>query len=284
MQASGATNTPPLFELRWDVPCRPAPDVGDLVGNATGRAEVRATGDEHGWTLQVLVFDPQRSQRQLEVQTCEQAAEAALLIVRIAARGQPAPRVPRRSPAQPVAAEPDVLAPSTPPRLSVALSAIAVQGQLPVFVGRVALSLGLRWASSWEALLALRTGAPVSIEGGPAPNARVVVKPILGGQLSACLLPSIGRLSVGPCAVASAAVWEVRGQNVTSPRVSSAGWLSAGLDARGALRLWEGLSLTLAVGARVVMLRPSASFQDSTPSFESSLTAAEGELGIRWVW
>lgn len=269
------------FSLTWRVPCAPAPDVADLVGASTGAAEVEIAPQGVSWRLVVRFLVPAAGERMMQTRTCEEAAQAALLVIRLAARGQRRPPPPADPPI--VEAAP-LAAPPAPARVSVGVSALAQQGPLPTLAPRLGVTAGLEWAEHWTALLSVRVGLPTVIVGGPTPEARVVVQPIVGGQLSFGWLWRAGLFSGGPCAIVGAEAWQVRGENVTQPRMGTAATVVAGLDARGAWSLWRGLSLTAALGARVALVRPSLFFQDSGTVFESSAFSAEGELGLRWAW
>jgi hypothetical protein len=176
---------------------------------------------------------------------------------------------------------------ATPPlptqglRGSIALGVLAQHGPLPSVATRLGLTIGLEWPTSLALFLSLRGGPPtVLLDAG----SRVSAQPILGAQFSACSLHHLGRFSGGPCAALGAEAWEVSSQNVAAPRKSIAVPVGAGLDARGAVQLWSGLSLTASIGVRVALVRPSIYFQDTGVLFQSRPFAAEGELGIRWAW
>lgn len=310
------------FAIDWRVPCAAAPDATELVGSAKGSAEVEITPEGTGWRLLMRFIKPSSGERIMHTATCEEAAGAALVLLRLSARGQRAPPLlaqplhatplqtaplhgapieltplevtplettaPEAAPprVKPLEAPPLPRAPEQvdpPPRLrgSVALGVLAQHGPLPTVATRVGLTIGLEWPSSLALFLSLRGGPPtVLLDEG----ARVSAQPILGAQLSACSLHRVGRFSGGPCGVLGAETWEVSSRNVVGPRTSIAVPVGLGLDARGALRLWSGLSLTASIGVRIALLRPSVYFQDTGILFQSHPFAAEGELGIRWTW
>lgn len=280
-----AVSSPARFALTWQVPCAPAPDVIELVGQAEGSAAVEVAPRGDNWRLAVRFLSPQAAERVMVTQTCEQAAQAALLVVRLAAGGAPAP--PRTPVTSPQVEKPALVvapAPPEPPQRSLALAALAQQGPLPTFVSRLGVAAGLEWDERWLGLLSLRLGLQTVVPGGPTADARVLVQPILGAQLSGCWQPRAGRFSGGPCATVGAEAWVVRAENVARPREATAFFVTAGLDARGAVQLWEGLGVTAALGGRLALVRPSVSFQDSGTLFQSSLFCAEGEVGLRWAW
>lgn len=268
------------FSLSWRVPCASAPDVTELVGASTGAVAVEVGAEASSWLLVVRFLAPVTGERIIRTQTCEEAAQAALLVVRLAARGH---RHPLALPAPPVVEAPPFVEPPAPARVSLGVSALAQQGPLPTLAPRLGVTAGLEW-DHWTGLLSLRAGLPTIVPGGPTPEARVVVQPILGGQLSLGWLWHAGPFSAGPCAIFGAEAWEVTGENVTRPRRATVASVVAGLDARAALSLWSGLSITAALGGRVALVRPTIFFQDFGTVFEASAFSAEGELGLRWLW
>jgi hypothetical protein len=257
------------------------------VGDATGSVEVAVTPEGTSWRLAVRFLSPVAAERVMRTGTCEEAAQAALLFVRLGARGQTPPRTPRRSAEHPAAsppppepAEPESLVPS----VLLGVSALAQQGPLPSLVSRLGVTVGLEWAGAWQGLLSLRAGGRTLVPGGPTPDARVVVQPLVGGQLSMCWQPRTGRFAGGPCAVVGAEAWQVGSENVARPRIATGVLVGAGLEARGAVQLWQGLSLIAALGGRVALVRPSVFFRDSGTVFEAGAFSAEGEVGLRWAW
>lgn len=285
LPAALAASDPTGFTLGWKVPCAAAPEVSELVGAASGAAGVEVAPEGVKWRLVVRFLSPVEGERVMRTGTCEEAAQAALLIVRLGARGQPA--VPAREPLLPPADPPPSLAVEDrpePPRFSLAVTALAQQGTLPTLVSRFGVTAGLEWAERWMGLFSLRGGGQTVVPGGPTPESRVVVQPLIGGQISACWQPHGGRVSGGPCAVVGAEAWQVEGVNVARPRGASGISAVAGLDARGAVQLWEGLSVTATLGGRVGLVRPSVYFEDSGTVFQSGALSAEGELGLRWAW
>ncbi len=264
------------FSLAWRVPCAPAPEAAELVGAAEGAVDVEAAPDGSRWRLVVRFIAPSAGERVVRTDTCAEAAQAALVLVRLGARGQ-------RGQTEPAGVEAP-LAPPSRPRASLALTALAEQGTLPSLAARLAVTGGLEWAERWALLLSLRAGGPTVVPGGPAPGARVSVQPVGGGQLSGCWQPHAGRASGGPCALVAAEAWRVSGENVARPRTGTGVSVVAGLEARGALRLWRSLSATAVVGGRVALVRPSVSFEDSGVLFQAGALSAAAELGLQWVW
>lgn len=272
----------PAFSIDWNVPCAAAPEVSELVGSAKGKVEVEIAPEGNGWRLRMNFVVPASGERVMHTATCEEAAQAALVLVRLSARGQRAPPLPINSTQVPEVLEPEP--PPPPPSAlhgSIALGVLAQHGPLPTVASRLALTFGLEWGSGWGLFLSGRGGLPtVLLDAG----ARVTAQPLIGGQLSFCWFPRAGRFAGGPCAALGAEAWEVKSENVGIPRTSTAASVGAGIDARGSVQLWSGLSLTASIGARVALVRPSVYFRDSGVLFQSSPFAAEGELGIRWTW
>ena len=283
-----AATDPGEFSLSWKVPCAPAPDATELVGAVNGSVEVELAPSDQGWALVVRYLSPAMGERAMKTSTCEEGAQAAVLLIRLAMRSQPSPpRQPRLStqPPDPTAIVPvEAPLPVRLPDLSLSVSALAQHGPLPTIASRLGVTLGLEWPDAWTGLLSLRVGLRTVVPGGPTPQALVLVQPILGAQLSGCWQPRAGRFSGGPCAVLGAEAWDVSSENVSHPHTSTGVSIAAGLDARGALQLWQGLSVTAALGARVALLRPRVFFKDSGIVFQAGAYSVEGELGLRWAW
>lgn len=273
------------FALTWNVPCAPAPDVAALLGPADGEAVVTVVPREAQWHLEVAFITPLRALRQLESPTCEDAAKAALLFLRLGATAQPDRTPALVKPPEPVAVLPPLpVVPPPPLVIDVRLEggAIANVGALPGVTPRLAVSIGAG-TGPVAGFFTLRAGVPDSFPGGPAP-ARFSVHPALGAQLSGCFLPRFGRVRAGPCAAASVEWWRVAGLGVDLPRGSSEAWVAAGADGRLLVALTRGLYAFGVAGVRFSLRRPQVLFEGFGEAFVVPLVSGEGALGLGWQW
>lgn len=277
---------PAGFELIWNVPCAPRPQPTELGGTQPGAAVVSVLRVGATWRLEVAFSAPVRGVRTLEAARCEDAAQAALLLLKLGARAEreepPPPPPPEPLEAPPAAALTEQVAPvpaEDAQHLQLELSGLGSAGSLPSFSARGAVSLGLA-RGAFTALLALRAGAPGAFEAGPA---QFSLHPALGAQLSACFLPSFGRLAIGACGVVALEWWRVEGRNVAAPRGSDAAWLALGADARLNVRLWAGLYAVATLGARFALRRPQVTL-DAVSAYATPAVGAEGSLGAGWRW
>lgn len=275
------------FALTWNVPCAPVPDVAALLGPAEGEAVVTITSLEAQWHLEVTFVTPARGVRQLDAPTCEDAARAALLFLKLGATAQP-PRSPveAKSPApeppSPPAQPPPARPPPVPLDVRLDVAAVANAGALPAVTGRVAATLGVA-SGRLAAFLSLRAGVPGTFSGGP-PQARFSVHPAVGAQLSACFLGQWGRFRLGPCAALAVEWWRVSGVGVDLPRGGSEAWLAAGPDGRLLVTLRGGLFAYALAGARFSLRRPQIVFEGFGQAFAVPIVSGEGALGLGWQW
>lgn len=265
-----------LFALTWNVPCAPAPDVPALLGNAEGEAVVTVTGEGERWHLEVVF--PQ-AVRRLEARSCEDAARAALLFLKLGAT----PSVDRA----PVASRPPAPEPPPPPeppapwvvRLA---GAVALNGgALPAPTARLAIDAAVSKGPA-ALVLSVRAGFPGTYPAGN--GAGYALHPALGVQLSPCVLPAIGPIRAGVCGVVVAEWWRVAGVNVDLPRGGDEAWVAAGADGRVVFPLTSRLFGFAAGGVRFSLRRPQLGFEGLATVFTVPLVSGEGALGLGAQW
>ncbi len=268
------------FALTWNVPCAPAPDVPALVGTAEGEAVVTITPVDAQWHLEVVFVTPQAGTRKLDAPTCEDAARAALLFLKLGATARP-----DRAPVLVKPPEPEPpLPPPAPPTPAVRTIRIGVEvignvGALPSPTPRIGVTLGLS-SDALAGFLTLRTG----FDTGFATSPSLSVHPALGGQLSGCFLPLLGRFYLGACGVVVVEWWRIAGQGVDLPRAASEAWVAAGVDGRALLNLTRRLSLYAVVGPRFSLRRPQLIFEGLGEAFVAPIVSGEGAIGLGWQW
>ncbi len=274
--ALALTQAGPRFTLRWNVPCAEAPDVETLLGPVEGEAAVTVTSVESHWHLEVAFVTPASGARELDAHSCEEAAQAALLFLKLGATPPEAPRVvaPSAEPPRPPVAE-------APAKLEVRLDVAGLGnvGALPLVTGRFAATVGVG-SGTLAGFASLRAGAPRSF----STTAQFWVHPALGLQLSACFLPRLGRVRVGPCVAVVVEWWRASGLDVTAPRENSEVWLAVGADARLQVDLFRGLYAFALAGPRVSIRRPQIVFETTGVAFTVPTVSGEGAIGLGWRW
>jgi hypothetical protein len=252
----------------------PAPDVAALLGPAEGEAVVTVTGNEAQWHLEVAFVGPSGGVRQLEAVSCEDAARAALLFLKLGASA-PAPLVPVKAVPPPPPPPPE----RAPLEARLDVGVVGNVGALPSVSGRIAATAGLG-VGAVAGFASLRAG----LREGYTTSERFSVYPALGLQLSGCFLPRLGRVRLGPCAAVSVEWWRSAALGVNSPRVGEEAWVAAGADARLLVELARGLFAFGVAGVRFSLRQPQLVFGSAGPVFTVPLVSGEGQLGLGWRW
>lgn len=269
------------LEFEWNAPatCPTTEVVRARLGAVSGKASATVTERASGWLLQVRAND---SVRELTSRTCEDAADAAVLIIQLALTPsrQSAVVDPELPPAA-VVAEP---ASTDPPtwRLHLALSGGGLLGWLPKLVGRLGVTGALE-RTSLVVLLSVHTGFPQRYDGGPTPTAAVNVHQVVDAQAGVCWAFTAGRLRAGPCLGAGAGLLLVQGLNVDMPRSSVVLVPHGGPGVRATFTITDWLEV-LAMAWGRASARPSVSFEGSQPVVEASWASAEVMLGLGGVF
>jgi hypothetical protein len=272
--------TSATLELEWNAPatCPTAEVVRARLGAVTGKASATVSERTSGWLLQVRAND---SVRELTSRTCEDAADAAVLIIQLALT--PSREVPVVEPPEvstPVV-EVEPVAPA-PWRFNLALSGGVLVGWLPKVLGRLGVSASLE-RTSLVLLLTVHTGFPQRYDGGPTPTAAVNVHQLADAQAGACWAFTVGRLRAGPCLDAGGALVLVQGLNVTAPKSTLVVVPHGGLGVRATFGLTDWLEVLASAWGRA-SARPSIAFEGSQPVVESSWVSAEFSLGVGGVF
>ncbi|MER2563798.1 MAG: hypothetical protein ABTQ32_23915 [Myxococcaceae bacterium] len=278
--------TSATLEFEWSAPatCPTAEVVRARLGEVTGKASATVTERAAGWVLQVRANE---SVRELTSRTCEDAADAAVLIIQLAlksSREAPAPTVePQPPPGDPPL--PEVVLPPVEParwRVHVALSGGALVGWLPKVVGRLGVSVALE-RSSLVLFLTVHTGFPQRYDGGPTPTAALNIHQLVDAQAGGCWAFTAGRLRVGPCLDGGAGLVLIEGLNVSAPKSSVVVVPHGGPGVRATFAVTEWLELLASAWGRA-SARPSISFQGSSPVVEASWVSAEFLVGAGGVF
>lgn len=273
--------TSATLEFEWSAPatCPTAEVVRARLGAVSGKASATVTERASGWLLQVRAND---SVRELTSRTCEDAADAAVLIIQLALKPGPAPADVASvvEPVMAVAAPAPLALPAW--RLHLGLSGGVLGGWLPKVVGRLGVTAALE-RTSLVVLLTVHTGLPQRYEGGPTPTAAVNVHHLVDAQAGACWVFTLSRLRAGPCLDAGAGLLLVQGVNVDTPRSSVVVVPHGGPGVRATVALTDWLEVLAMVWGRA-SARPSISFEGSQPVVEASWAGGELTLGLGGVF
>ncbi|MBL8953100.1 MAG: hypothetical protein JNK82_20150 [Myxococcaceae bacterium] len=240
----------PSLSFTWEAPveCPPAESVrGRLGGGLTG--VVRAKVEQRPQAFELFI-DVDGSTRSLTTGTCEQAADAAVLIVRLALAGaaEPAPAAAAPPPAVTAPLEPQpvplpvdlhVAALAVTEVLGLPRASFGFGGSAAARVGPVAFVLDV-----WSSL-------PQRYSGGPTADAQVELHAPFALRAGPCAWFGTGRLQGGPCVMGGAAWVTARGLNVTDPKVSTTVLGAAWPGARLLLRVASLVELQAVAAVRV---------------------------------
>lgn len=268
------------FDVEWEAPpeCPRAPRL-DAFGRA--RVSIQKRAESTTWKLRIQFEAPVVGERQLEAESCEEAASAATLLLRLAARKTLPALVEVTSPPL-VRAEASSLSAPEPFVTSVSAGAVLEWSLFPTVTLRPQVALAI--ASPAFTLGAdVRVAAWVEAEVGKV-DAKVKISRPFEVQLFACWLPKLGRVAVGPCAALAVGVWVLRGTLVDAPRASSDFEFAAGPQLRVGLPLMEPIFVSGAAGLRLNLRRPTPFVDGSDVLFTTPLVSGEchAAVGARW--
>jgi hypothetical protein len=266
------------LSLEWKAPesCPRAALEAQLDG-LNGTATATAVEVPGGLHLAVQVAGLTRT---LETRTCDEAIDAAALIIRLglnAAEASAPPAVVEPAPVEVQAPEP---LPAPPRSWSVLVNLTAGAGfaWLPQPVPRFGLGVTFQ-REALALMLDVVTSTPLRFGTGQNTSAGVEVFVPVDAQAGACWLWSpLSRLRVGPCAVGVVSVVTAGGYNVLHPRSGVVVVGGAGALGRAFISLTSWLDATVAAGARVTS-HPQISFTDG-PTLGASPVSLEAAAGI----
>lgn len=247
------------------------------LGAARGTANVLVEPTATGFHVDVTANGQRRT---LEAGTCEEATEAAVLILRLALEGAPSPPPPPAAPPPPPPPAPAPAPEAVPWRAQLTALGSARLARWPFALGGGALALDLS-KHPWHAEVLLRTWGPVRSAAG-SEGAGITLHPALEGELSACWLPALGPVRVGACALAGLGWWRIAGDGVRTPNESSLALWSLGGGARLQWPLWRGLTLE-ARGFLVGGPRPEVSL-DGAPVLSAQPLGVDLSAGLGWAF
>jgi hypothetical protein len=260
------------LEFVWNAPasCPTSEIVRARLGALSGSASATITERTSGWDLEVRVNDTMRS---LVSKSCEEATEAAVLIIQLAL-GAPLPAVERPVLEQPVTAPTEA-----PPawRFHAALHVGGALGWLPQPLGH----LGASFSAERRALVFLvraQTSLPQRYTTNLPAGAAVDLHLLVEGQLGACWAFSIGRVRLGPCAVIGLGALSVAGRNVKDPKTSTIAVLHGGPGLRATVPLGSWFELSAGLFGRATA-RPQVAFEGFPTVVEGFWAAAEAFVG-----
>lgn len=233
-----------------------------------------------GWVLQVRANE---SVRELTTRSCEEAADAAVLIIQLALTPRPPePVEPAAPPLEVLRSESPVVDAPPPWSFHLALHVGGLVGWLPQPLGY----LGATFTAERQALVLLvqaQTALPQRYEAGGESAAAVGMHLVADARAGVCWAFTFGRLRAGPCGLAGVGALSVAGLNVAEPKTTTVfvPHGAAGLRASFPLGSWFELSAGLLGRASA---RPQVSFQGSSPVVEAGWASLEGFLGAGGFW
>jgi hypothetical protein len=272
--------TSAALEFEWNAPstCPTVEIVRARLGPLSGKASATVVERATGWHLEVHANEAVRT---LVTATCDEAAEAAVLIVRLALAE--APRV-----AEDVAPAPAIVvapvAERSPPswRVHVGATGGAVAAWLPQVLVRFGLT-GVVDRGPLVFLLQAHTGLRQRYAGGPTPTSAVALQLLVEAEAGACWAFGSGRFRAGPCVAGGAGLVLVEGLNVSTPRSVALVVAHGGPGARASFEVTEWFEVMASAFARATA-RPQVSFEGSQTVVASSWLAVELSAGVGLIW
>jgi hypothetical protein len=228
-------------------------------------------GDRQRCTVRVDAGD---AQTERELASCEEAREAAILIMAMAMAGAPPP-----------AAEHRAQTPEPPPRSVrhrdtrwlLALAALADHRTLPRvgFGPALEASFALR---HWRLGVAARYLAPSQVPDLPSGVEAEI--DWFAGALSPAWLRRFGPVEVGPRAELELGALRGRARGVEAGEPTLAFWIAAAAGAELEVWLHARLALQLVALAGVPLQRPRFGFEDDAPFYTAPSYFVRGTLGL----
>lgn len=271
----GAAPTADLLSFEWNAPpaCPPVESLRARLSHLSGRAVATATEQPLGWKLEVRVNE---SVRELTTGTCEEAADAAVLIIQLGLSPSPAAPVPPPAPPPPAVIAP--VSEQSPWAIHASLIGGAGFAAWPQPMPRFGASGSLQHRQL-AATLEVTTALPARFSGGPTAASAATVQVLIAVQLGGCWLFGSGAATFGPCLDAEVGWLQARGENVSSPRLASIAIWSVGPGARATLALTSWLELLASVAVRFGP-RPSIFFEGSPPVVQAGPVSVDLLAGI----
>lgn len=232
------------------------------------RAVVSLTPTGYAMTL-----DIDGSTRALTASTCEEIADAAILIARLGLAAAPPAPVAIAAPA-----------PTSTPRWQFHAAALAAADftWLPQPLFQLGAALELQWGPLGLVVDAF-TALAQRYAGGPTADAAVDVRVPFALDAGLCWLFETDRLRAGPCLIGGPAWLTARGLNITDPRESSAVLWSGGAAGRLAVKFARVLEVTAQLGLRAGAT-PTVSFSGGPAVVQGSPVGVTVRLGAGVGW
>lgn len=270
------------LDLEWSAPasCPSVEVVRARLGALSGTARATVTERTSGWMLQVRANE---SVRELTTRSCEEAADAAVLIIQLAlSTTSPDAGAPPQEPSPSVVSEPVAAEPIAPWSFHAAVHVGGLGGWLPQVLGH----LGATFTAERGGLVMLvqaQTSLPQRYAAGGDSPAAVAMHLFVDVQAGACWAFAVGPLRTGPCGVVGIGGLSVAGSNVASPKTSTVLVPHGGAGLRASLPLGSWFELSAGLFGRA-SARPQVSFQGSSPVVEAGWASLEGFFGAGGFW
>ncbi|MBL8921298.1 MAG: hypothetical protein JNJ54_20735 [Myxococcaceae bacterium] len=269
---------PASLELEWSVPtgCADVNVARARIGPLSGRASATIVEHATGWQLVVEVAN---TERRLSTTRCEEAVDAAVLIIKLALEpttvAPAAPSVPDPAPA--------LVAPTAAPlTFQLGASASIVLGWLPQPLVRFGAAFSAR-GEHVVVMAELQTGLPqrYPIEGTAGGEA--IVHPLADLSAGVCWAVPVGRVRVAPCGRGGFTALSVAGAQLAVSRQAVVLVPHGGPGLRTTVELTSWLEASLTGWARFSSF-PVVSLEGSREVLRGNLLSGDLALGIGGVW
>lgn len=271
-------SAPGSLELEWNVPAG-CPDVEVArarIGPLSGRASATITEHASEWQLVVQVAN---TDRRLTTKRCEEAVDAAVLIIKLAL--EPSAVAPDVTEITPVPPPPVIAAPPTPLTFQLGAVASVILGWLPKPLVRFGAAFTMR-GERLLLLAQLHTALPqrYPVEGS---TGEAVVHAVADLDAGLCWAFLLGQVRLAPCGRGGVALVSVAGEQLAVPRQALVLAPHGGPGLRISLELTSWLEASLTGWARIGAF-PIITFEESREVLRGNVLSGDLALGIGGVW
>ncbi len=265
------------LDVDWRAPgdCPPPEALTEVLAPLDGRAEVSLDAVNDGWRVTVRFTEPSPGEREVEAGSCEEAAHAALLLLRLGSGEAPAAPPPEEPPAPEVETEEVPPTPEPPPvpwRFSVTGGVALDVGTAPQPEPRLTVSAAVS-RGLFRGALDVRVGLPAAWSDS------LRVHRAFEAQAAGCLNFEPGPVVLAPCAAVAAGTWSATRNRTTGHSAV----VSMGPQLRFHVPLEVGLEFGALAGLRFNLVRPEP-FDGGGVIFTTPVAAADFQLTAGWRW
>jgi hypothetical protein len=250
------------------------------------RLDVRLGPSADGFEGTVEAIEPRAgastvvASRTVAGATCQEVADATLLLVALGVLEAPPPDARREVPPPPRAIEPE---PRAAPAIAFHVAGIALAASgfgPPALGGGARVGIGVERVGLFRP--ELRAGVDVVADAELRDSIGTAARSLIAGRLDACPIAMGTRLSLRPCASGALGEIRVRGVDVPAPRDERRLHGALGALVRGRAGLVGGLSAELSVGVLVPLLAHRFYFEPNATLFRMDSAVFMVEGGLSW--